>query len=148
MSGAPSAAAAALPGEAPDDDIARAIARHLIDEEPLPAEIARWRVSLVVHGALLERERDLRLWALITRRPALIGAIDAGLALADPHGPIRHRLFLMLAVLEASPQHTTRFLSNPYPRLALSGLALRMGLAALRSVFGLALVAAYRLRFR
>ena len=128
--------------------MAQAIARHLIGEEALPAETARWREAVGVHETLLERESDRRLWALLTHRPALIGAVDAGLALTDPHGPIRHRLFLMLAVLEASPRHTPRFLSQPFSRWALIALALRMALASLRSALGLALVAAYRVRFR
>jgi hypothetical protein len=136
------------PGDPLDDGMAQAIARHLIGEGARPAEIARWRDAVRAHDAVIARECDRRLWALMKRRPALIGVVDAGLALVDPHGPIRHRLFLMLAVLEASPAHTRRFLSNPYPRLALAGLALRMALAALRSLIGLALVAAYGMRFR
>jgi hypothetical protein len=148
VSMAPAALAAEVPGVSLDDRIGQAIARHLVGEAALPEEIARWREAVRVHGAGAERERDRRLWSLIARRPALIGVVDAGLALFDPHGPVRHRLFLMLAILEASPGHTARFLPRPYPRLALAGLALRMALAALRSALGLALVAAYAARFR
>lgn len=148
MSGAGPRIAAAPPRDPLGEDVAQAIARHLIGEEALPAETARWREAVGMHGALIEYERDRRLWAMLMRRPALIGVVDAGLALADPHGPVRHRLFLMLAVLEASPQHTPRFLSQPFSRWALSGLALRMAAAALRATIGLVLVLAYRARFR
>ncbi len=148
MSGARAAIAAAPSGDPLGEGLAQAIARHLIGEEALPAETARWREAVGVHGASLERESDQRLWTLLMRRPALIGVVDAGLALADPHSPIRHRLFLMLAVLEASPRHTPRFLSQPFSRWALPALALRMAIAALRSVLGLILVTAYRTRFR
>jgi hypothetical protein len=43
------------------------------------------------------------------RRMALI---DAGLAFRDPLNPARRKLFTMLAILEASPNYTSFFLSQ------------------------------------
>jgi hypothetical protein len=123
-----------------DDALGRRLSRHLIGEEPLPEELARWRSAIELCGAALTRERDRRLWALIRRAPWLTGVVDAGLAWSDPHSPVRHRLCLLLAILEASPHHTRRFLPADYPRIALVALAARMIRAAFRLALGLVLV--------
>jgi hypothetical protein len=133
------------PGEGLDDRTARAIARQLIGEDPSGIEIARWRSAVALRAAPLARERDRRLWRLIETRPAWIGIVDAGLALTDPGSPVRHRIYLMLAVLEASPAHTRRFLSRDFPRLALLALAGRMALAAVRAACGAVLVRCFAL---
>ena len=127
-------------GAAADEFLARRLARQLTGEEAHRDEIARWQRALPL--APLVRERDRRLWALLGRSPALIPVVDGGLALSDPHSPVRHRLCLMLAVLEASPHHTRRFLARESPKLALLGLALRMVVAASRAALGLVLVQA------
>jgi hypothetical protein len=132
-------------GSALDDRTARAIARQLIGEDPSAAEISRWRSAVTARCAPLERERDRRLWRLIETRPAWIGVVDAGLALTDSSSPVRHRLYLMLAVLEASPAHARRFLPRDYPRFTLIALAARMALAAARGVCGAVLVRGFSL---
>ena len=80
--------------------------------------------------------------------PWTIGPLDAGLARIDPESPVRFRLCLMMAVLEASPAHCRRFLPAPYPKAALFGLALRMAAAAARSALGLAMVRTWGLLWR
>ncbi len=133
---------------APGEREGALLALHLIGEPARPEEIERWRRAIEVRGVTLERERDRRLWALMLRAPWLIGVVDAGLALADPHSPVRHRLYLMLAVLEASPAHTRHFLPSRFPRVWLAGLALRVAAAALRSALGLALVRSHGVLWR
>ena len=127
---------------------ARLLARYLIGEDPRPEEVGRYALAIEAAGLPLERERDRRLWALAMRSTSALGLVDAGLALTDPYSPVRQRVCLMLAVLEASPAHTRRFLSEPYPRAALLGLGLRMAGAALRSACGLALVRSWGILWR
>jgi len=124
----------------PSEREAQGFARYLIGEPPAPAEIERYRRAVEIRGAEPRTGRDRRLLECMVRHPWTIGPIDAGLALTDPESPVRFRLCLMLAVLEASPAHCARFLPAPYPRTALFGLALRMAGAALRSVLGVAMV--------
>ena len=119
---------------------ARRVARHLIGEDPTPAEAARWAHALEVAALPLERERDRRLWALGMRSPAWLGLIDAGLALSDPWSPVRQRLCLMLAILEASPDHAHRFLPARWGAGGWLALAARGTLGVLRAACGLALV--------
>ncbi|HTK30798.1 MAG TPA: hypothetical protein VL332_02465 [Candidatus Saccharimonadaceae bacterium] len=128
----------AFPGT--DDAFVQALAQRLVGEPATTREIERWRDALACHGAALVARRDRRLWALMRRAPFLIGAVDAGLAWRDPHGVIRQRLCLLLAVLEASPAHVARFVDQPYPLVALAGLAPRMAFAALRVALGLVVV--------
>jgi hypothetical protein len=116
------------------------IARYLLGEAPRPEEAERWAHAVESAAAPLERARDRRLWALGMRSPFWLGLVDAGLALADPHSPVRHRVCLMLAVLEASPAHVRKFESRDEPWSALPALAGRGILAALRSAGGFALV--------
>jgi len=82
------------------------------------------------------------------RRPWLIGFADAGLAWVDPYSPVRYRVLLMLAILEASPHHHRRFLAAPWPKVALlayAGIAVR---GALRAAFGILWVRAYGVLWR
>lgn len=77
------------------------------------------------------------------RHPWLLGPADAGLAWVDPYSPVRQRILLMLAILEASPHHHRRFLAAPWPRIALLAIAIRSIAAAFRAVFGILWVRAY-----
>lgn len=134
--------------EAPSEREAQQFARYLIGEPPRPEEIERYRLAVELRDAAPRTERDRRLLACMVRRPWTIGPLDAGLALTDPDSPVRFRLCLMLAVLEASPAHCRRFLPAPYPRAALLGLALRMAGAAARSALGLAMVRTWGVLWR
>lgn len=113
------------------------LARHLIGEPPTAAEAERWRDAVRTCDAALETARDRRLWELAMRHPWLLGPTDAGLAFVDPYSPVRHRILLMLAILEASPHHHRRFLAAPWPRIALLGIAARGAWAALRAAAGI-----------
>jgi hypothetical protein len=101
-----------------------------------------------MRGATPETPRDRRLWAMAMRHRWLLGPTDAGLAWLDPHSPVRHRLVLMLAVLEASPHHHRRFLASPWPRAALIGLGLKAVRAALRVVVGVVWVRGHGVLWR
>jgi hypothetical protein len=115
---------------------ARRLSRYLIGEAPTPEEAERWTRAVALRDASVTSACDRRIWAAIMRHPALVGFADAGLALVDPLSPVRHRILLMLAILEASPHHHRRFLAAPWPRIALIALAARGAWAAIRSVLG------------
>jgi hypothetical protein len=149
--GAPRAQAPDARDEAaapPSEREAQRFARYLIGEPPTAAEIERYRHAVELRGAVPRTARERRLLECMIRRPWTIGPLDAGLALTEPDSPLRFRLCLMLAVLEASPAHGRRFLPPPYSKLALLGLALRMAGAALRSALGLAMVRTWGVLWR
>jgi nucleoside-diphosphate-sugar epimerase len=88
----------------------------------------------------LKIELDLeerRLWRMVDRYPSLLRIIDGGLAFLKPHGGIRRKIYMMLAILEASPEYADEFLPKKCTRLHLLGLmavGLRAGLAAVAGV--------------
>ena len=120
---------------------ARRLARAIVGEDPTPEEAARWIDAVATVGTPLARSRDVALWDLARRGSPWLGWVDAGLALSNPYSPVRHRIYLMLAVLEASPAHARRF--EPHESSALAavlGLGLRGAIGAARAVFGLVVV--------
>lgn len=119
---------------------ARRIARYLLNEEPFPDEVDRYVKALDSGAAGFTTQGEQRLWGLAMRSKFWLGLVDAGMAIRGPHSPIRHRIYLMLALLEASPRHTAHFLSKPYGPIILGGHVLRSGLAVLRSLAGFILV--------
>lgn len=133
-----------MTGEATPED-ARRIARGLIGEDPTTEEAARWRRAVELRALPLATPRERMLWAWARRGEPWLGWVDAGLALTDPYSPVRHRLYLMLAVLEASPAHLARFeVRDTGPLAALAEIAGRGLAGALRSTVGLALVTALK----
>lgn len=129
----------------PSVEDARRIARALVGDDPTPDETARWQDAVATVALPLAGPGDRALWDVARRGGAGLGLVDAGLAFLEPYSPVRHRLYLMLAVLEASPAHVPRFEAGDRPAGAvLASLAARGALAVVRSLAGLVVVGAYR----
>ena len=127
--------------DAPDGVAARRVARALIGEDPTAAETERWLRAVAQTGLPLERPIDRRLWAVAKRGNPWVGLVDAGLALTDPWSPVRHRIYLMLAVLETSTAHVARFEAREASAvITVAALVARGGFGVLRVIFGVALV--------
>jgi nucleoside-diphosphate-sugar epimerase len=96
------------------------------------------RYAQAIEQLQIELEFDeRRLWKIVSRYPRVLRIIDGGLALLKPHGGIRRKIYTMLAILEASPEHAEHFLPKTCTRLhmlALLGVGLRAGLAAVAGV--------------
>ena len=125
----------------PDVADARHIARALTGDDPAPDEVERWMRAVARIALPLARPIDRRLWTLARRGAAWVALVDAGLALTDPWSPVRHRFYLMLAVLEASPAHVARFEARETsPVVAVLKIGLRGALGVVRAIGGLAVV--------
>jgi hypothetical protein len=120
------------------------VARRLIGRDPADAERIRY-AEAVSRRALPFSDREQRLWQRILARPLLFNAVDGALALVEPTSPIRQRGYIMLAVLEASPEHTDLFLARERARwlvvISVLGAAIVGGL---RALLGLLVIAATR----
>lgn len=57
---------------------------------------------------------ETALWNSMMKSKWRMASIDAGLALKEPNNQVRRKLFTMLAILEASPNYTSYFLSRNY----------------------------------
>ena len=107
------------------------LGRYLVGRAPSPLLAARYARAVALLGADIAPD-EARAWRLTSRLPLALRVVDGGLALAKPNGSIRRRLHLMLAVLEASPEHCDAFLDDASglgDRLVVLGAALRGGLA-------------------
>jgi hypothetical protein len=72
-----------------------------------------------------------KLWRIAKRYPRTLRVIDGGLAIVNPQSSIRRKMYAMLAILEASPEHCDYFLPKRYP----PAYAVRIAWSAIRSVF-------------
>ena len=59
------------------------------------------------------------LWKFMLKSKWRMASVDAALALKEPNNNVRRKLFTMLAILEASPNYTSYFLSKNYSRFYL-----------------------------
>jgi len=57
-------------------------------------------------------EKESKLWNRMLRSRSYMANADAGLALLRSSGNIRRKIFTMLAILEASPDHVDLFISK------------------------------------
>lgn len=80
------------------------------------------------------------LWKSMIKSKWRMASIDAGLALKEPNNQVRRKLFTMLAILEASPNYTSYFLSRNYSFLYLFKLGAIGARAAWRAMVGILIV--------
>jgi hypothetical protein len=86
---------------------AQLFSRYLIGR---PADDHSCRIFYQVVADQPLNARDSNLLAFVIRHPWAIGLIDAGLVFYSPYSQVRQRLYIMLAILETSPQYSTIFL--------------------------------------
>lgn len=132
-----------MSADIPLREAGRVLARALCGEDPAPEEIARFEEAVRLRAPELTSVRDRALWRVLARGPRRARLVDAGLAFTDPHSPVRLRVCLMLAILEASPVHVRRFLHETWSAWTPWRLAGRVLRAAFRTAAGWALVASH-----
>ena len=118
------------------------IGRYLLGETPSSGSIANYGRA-VAHLPTFDT-RDQKLLDIVIRHPALLGFIDAGLALREPESALRRRIHLMFAALECSPEHIRHFLPERSSRFALFAALFTGVRAVVRSVLGAMLLALVR----
>jgi len=90
--------------------------------------------------------QEAALWPKMLRSKFWLAGVDGGLALLQPTSPLRRKIFVMLAILEASPAYTAYFLSrdfSPFYLLKVGWAAVRGGA---RGLIGILLVKAAGVR--
>lgn len=114
----------------PDGAMAReasSLSRYLVGEEASPVLAARYAAAVArlcpAESAALRAARA---------RPSRLPYLDAGCALLRPADPLRQRVLVMAAVLEASPDHVDRFLPRDPGRAV---LLLQLAAVGLRAVW-------------
>lgn len=88
---------------------ARLFGRYLLGETPEEPFLERY----VAASDTLFSDPPGPVVRFALRWPRALPFLDAASALVRPRGPLRSRLLVMAAVLEASPEHADRFLPDP-----------------------------------
>ena len=121
---------------------AQTLSHYLIGADAAPEEAERFaNAHEVLAIALTEREQ--RLFSLAMEHPVLLGPIDGALALVNPTSAIRRKIFMMLAILEASPWHCDAFLDRAWGGAGWLYLAWVCLCAGLKPLVGLPILACY-----
>ena len=80
------------------------------------------------------------LWSGMLKSKFRMACIDAGLALKEPNNNARRKVFTMLAILEASPNHTSYFLSREFSFFYIFKIAAVGMRAVCRAAIGILMV--------
>lgn len=118
---------------------AEIISRYLLKLSPTGREKLLYAEAMDKLHITLEA-RELKIWNFVSRNPWALGPVDAALAIKTPHGNVRRKLFVMLAILEASPRHTEYFLARRFSLVEMMLLPLSGVRAALRLAAGIVLI--------
>ena len=78
--------------------------------QPVPAQVIDRYFLTIQDLSVHLSDQDTKLLEFITKHRWSIGFIDSGLALGRPDSEVRHRLFIMFALLEATPDFHDYFL--------------------------------------
>jgi len=122
------------------DTQARIFTHYLVHKDPSDAHRQLFSAA-IVRGPDAPIEKTLR---LALKHPKLIPYLDAYDALSHPNSQLRQRLYLMFAILEASPDFTELFLPQKCPKVYAAYVALhgvrgifRLGVGCIIITFGM-----------
>jgi hypothetical protein len=92
------------------------IAWYLISACPNDRVKARYEDAIRMLNVELDAV-DRRLWKIVTSCPFTFRIIDGGLAIVRPTSSIRRKVYIMLALLETSPEYCEYFLPKGFGSL-------------------------------
>lgn len=87
--------------------------RYLLNKVPDTQSIMLYSSALITLH-VRPNHKEKKLLQIILRYPFLLRSIDSGLVILNPSSIIRKKIFILLAVLEASPLYYTHFLPKQY----------------------------------
>ena len=85
------------------------VGHYLLNQTPAKESVNLFAESLLSLNQKVNNY-DERLFNFIDRHHWSIGLIDSGVAVLRPDSEVRHRIYLMLAILEVNPKYNRRFL--------------------------------------
>lgn len=123
------------------DKEALVLGRYLVSATISETLINRYKLGLQ-HSAI-QADKTTPLVATFIKHPMLLPFFDAGLALTLPNSFLRKRIFLMLAILEATPDYAHLFLEKKQGFLGFIKFMLFGFRAVYRAVIGIVLLKFY-----
>jgi hypothetical protein len=122
-----------------EDKEAQVLSKYLVGEE-CPTEIAvRYEEAVNKLNAVLSRQEQ-QIWDRMLSSRLYLKLIDSGLAITSPQSALRKRIFIMLAILEASPEYTLYFLPQKRSVFYIIPLGFKAALSAVYLLAGTLLV--------
>ena len=114
---------------------AQVLSKYLIGERCSEQTVQHYAVAVEkLHASLTPAQQHI--WdSMISFRPYL-KLVDSGLAVTNAQSPLRKRIFIMLTLLEASPDHVRYFLPQERSICYLIPLGFRAGVSALLMLTG------------
>lgn len=113
------------------------LTRYLLDREPSPELVARYEAA---HSVLELSGSDGEL-RFVHRHPWALAYLEAAAGFVSPRGVLRQKVYLMAAILEATPEHAEFFLRTPAPFWPLvAGLVWQGVRSAVKAALGLPLL--------
>jgi hypothetical protein len=118
---------------------AQLFTKYLVGKDANPQSVKLYKTAMVDSQP---NNSDIKLLNFMLSHPASIGFIDAGLIFHDSDSEARRRLYVMFAIIEASPEYYDFFLPksrSPFYVLVIAYAGIR---AIVKAGIGLLLVKA------
>ena len=114
---------------------AQVLSKYLIGEKCTEDTIRHYIEAVHKLNAILNKSEQ-KTWERMMRSTFYLKLVDSGLAIVNPQSPLRKRIFIMLTLLESSPDHVKCFLPQERSFWYLIPLGFRAGLSALYLICG------------
>ena len=124
---------------------AQVLSKYLIGESCSDDTVRHYAEAVNKLNAILN-ESEQKTWNQMLGSSFYLKLVDSGLAIVNPQSPLRKRIFIMLTLLESSPDHVKYFLPQDRSIWYLIPLGFRAGLSALYLILGVMLVRATKIR--
>jgi hypothetical protein len=118
---------------APDE--AQILSRYLIGEKCSTQTEMHYAAAVTKLNASLT-DTQQKTWNRMLVFRIYLKLVDGGLVLTNPPSPLRKRIFIMLTLLEASPDHIHYFLPQERSIWYLIPLGFRAGMSAVYGILG------------
>lgn len=87
------------------------LACYLISKIIGAEEIERYEMAVQIKQVSMNQSEQ-KIWSLMLKYSIVLASVDSCLALTDRNSPIRQRICIMLAILEAHPNYFSSFYKN------------------------------------
>jgi hypothetical protein len=124
------------------DDQAIILTRKFVKDQP-SREIVELYSKIIKKSVVSEISlKDKRILRFGFNHPWLLPVLDAGLVLVRPRSELRYRIYIMFAILEATPKYSDKFLAKKHSPFYILYIFLVGIRAALRTFLGVLLIKA------
>jgi hypothetical protein len=123
---------------------AQVLSRYLIGEKCSDQTAQHYAEAIQKLNATF-KESEQKTWDRMIRFTFYLKLVDSGLAVTNPQSPLRKRIFIMMTLLESSPDHVRYFLPQERSIWYLIPLSFKAALSAWFMITGAITVKLLRL---